>query len=119
MKTISKLFALSILLVNISCSTDLCGDYYSSVKTTIKGEPLTEYYTIRVSTGEKIHYAQKSETDVYSVLEEDYNDKLNGALEDFIFVGIINNKEVFREEYSIKGSDCHIFRQTGATHIEY
>lgn len=70
---------------------------------------LDSVYTTRKSTGEIIHnHHQWYEPNVYTVLDDSYQQKLKGSSDTFIFTGIRNGQVVVNEEFVIAADCCHI-----------
>lgn len=126
----SKLALMSILIFVItvlsSCS-DLgtaCTTEFITYHLYVKGDTLTEYYTVRMSTNDTLreHYDEYFPEDNegrrgYAILTDGHRSVLNGKKEGFIFVGKIENQKVIEEFYVFGGGECHIYKVSGKEKI--
>lgn len=105
-----------------------CTDIFVSVMAEIKdndGKPyiLDEYYTMKLSTGEKISF-QNNGTDqtarlygAYAVLADSQLKKTTKSGQEFEFIGIKDGKEVVRKKFVISHDCCHVKLVSGDTKI--
>jgi hypothetical protein len=84
----------------------------------VNGDTLDDYYTIRVSTNDKLRSFYVFEDNKYWVLDDSWQDELKGTKETFVFKGIINNKVVVNETFIFRGGECHVEKIYGKTEVD-
>lgn len=98
----------------------VCTEVFNSVQIAVTGKLLTDFYTNRESTGEKIQYP-KSNLPVgafsYTVLDDTYQKNLAGKQDTFWFKGYINDSLVVNEPFVIKADKCHIEYVSGNVEV--
>lgn len=108
-----------------SCENAICTEIFKMITvhvTTTDGSPvvLDDYYTMRVSTGEKIKPQPSMDNGYFVVLDDSYQKTIPAKhmlQQEFRFVGIKNGKEVINESYMILADCCHIEQKSGKTEI--
>jgi|GEM_PF-1451085 hypothetical protein len=130
MKNIS-LASLSILTFVIALFTS-CSDFGTMCTTEfitydlyVKGDTLTEYFTIRMSNNDTIDHKEleyfpeiEEGGRSYIVLTDGFKRELDGKREIFSFIGIIDKKVVIREMYVFGGGECHVYKVSGKDRID-
>lgn len=105
-----------------------CTTVYISVGAIIKnqnGQPigLDDYYTIKVSTGEKINLKSvefdslRSVAGKYPILVDGQKSITEKCGTDFEFIGIKNGIEIVKQKYSIGHDCCHVKILSGDPNI--
>lgn len=106
----------------ISCSKDngsgevICSEEFRMVGLKVTGGKLTDFYTLRVSTGDTIRFTESGTYPLvnwYPVLDDNYQPLLEGTEEDFLFVGEIDQARVVEETFVIAADQCHIYKISG------
>lgn len=136
------LFFVAILVLN-ACKKDLflnskdpcicydevnCTAVYSSVVAVIKnqnGQPLglDDYYTTKISTGEKINLKSaefdslRSIVGKYPILADGQKKLTEKCGTDFEFTGIKNGREIIKKTYNIGHDCCHVKILSGDINI--
>ena len=92
-----------------------CTEEFRSARVKVPGEPLTEFFTIRLSNSDTIRYPDKYDPKqgYYLVLDDSYQPKLEGRQDTFRFIGKRNNIIVVQEDYVFKADQCHITKVSG------
>ncbi|WP_215231770.1 hypothetical protein [Dyadobacter linearis] len=111
---------LTILALN-ACKMDgdpgdiNCTEEFRSVGLEVSGEPLTEFYTVRLATSDTLRARSEfvPESRWYWVLDDSYQKLLANRQEVFKFVGKRGSAIVVQEEYTIGADACHIFKVSG------
>ena len=90
---------------NIACTME-----FRIVTITVNGNPLDEYFTVRESTNDTIRIDRSNVTgnNVYPVLDDSYQNIIEGRTENFFFYGKVNGVVTVREPFVIKADKCHI-----------
>ncbi|MCB0697676.1 MAG: hypothetical protein KDC07_09945 [Chitinophagaceae bacterium] len=129
MKRLLPLFALPFLLVACTrennngtgdCSKAICTLEFRYIQTSVmykNGDTviLDKYYTINTNTGDTIQdnnaglYPEGS----YTVLTDNYTNKMFNKTYNFRFIGILNNVIVVDEPFAISADCCHISKVSG------
>ncbi len=108
------IFSIFLLIVASSCRDNneniACTMEFRIVIITVNGNPLNEYYTVRESTNDTIRIDRSNVTgnNVYPVLDDSYQNIIEGRTENFIFYGKVNGVITAREPFVIKADKCHI-----------
>lgn len=125
-----KKFLLSIavlLMFLLSCSSDddptaiNCTEEFRLIGVKITGAEPDDFYTIRVETGDTIRFTDDDTYPLvnwYPILDDAYQVILEDKVEQFQFVGEINNVEVLRENYAFGADQCHIYKVSGPQSID-
>lgn len=120
---IITIFAITTLFF-ASCEEEqvVCTTEFVTVNLVVKGDSLTDYYTIRLITNDTIRSEEPPYTTIngdisYVVLTDGMRDELKGKLEPFIFKGQIDGETVISEEYKLGANDCHIYKDSGKDEI--
>jgi hypothetical protein len=95
-----------------------CTEEFRSSRLHVPGDPLTESYTIRMSTADTIKYNSDLSSGYYIVLDDHYQPNLENQQDSFLFIGKRGNEEVIREDYVFKADHCHITKVSGKDIIE-
>ncbi|MCB0700152.1 MAG: hypothetical protein H6551_04125 [Chitinophagales bacterium] len=77
---------------------------------------LSDSYTV-TSSGDTIRFDQLLSNGRYVVLDDSYHSKLTNKTGSFTFYGVMNNKVVVTEAFTISGDCCHIQYKSGNTEI--
>jgi hypothetical protein len=114
---------------SVDCPQNIaCTDIFISLKVEVKdaeGKPysLAEYYTTKISTGEKISF-QNNDTDqisriygAYTIFTDKHLKKTIKSGQEFEFIGIKDGKEVVRRKFVISHDCCHVKLVSGDTKI--
>lgn len=114
------LFAIFTTLMACSSGDDPvevnCTEEFRMIGVKVTGEELTDFYTLRVSTGDTIRFTNGDTYPLvnwYPILDDSFQPILEGSEEEFLFVGELDGPEVLRETYVIGADQCHIYRQSG------
>lgn len=97
-----------------------CTEEFRSSTLYVPGDPLTESYTIRISSADTIRNVGNSDLmpGYYMVLNDHYQPNLENQQDSFRFIGKRGNDVVVREEYVFKADYCHITKVSGKDIIE-
>jgi hypothetical protein len=97
-----------------------CTEEFRSSTLYVLGNPLTESYTIRISTADTIRNGGDSDLrpGYYIVLNDDYQPNLENQQDSFRFIGKRGNDIIIREEYVFKADYCHITKVSGKDIVE-
>jgi hypothetical protein len=92
-----------------------CTEEFGSSILHVPGDPLTESYTIRISTADTIKYVSNSDLSpgYYIVLNDHYQPNLENQQDSFRFIGKRGNDVIVREDYVFKADYCHITKVSG------
>ncbi len=99
----------------------MCTMEFRIISLEVIGAQLSAYYTIREATNDTIHLQAESLdffnsypvlTDAEFVLFE------TNTLENFRFIGFVDDVKLIEEVYSIGADQCHIFLAEGKTKID-
>ena len=126
-KIVCSILALGFILMLPSCewlkdltgngddSDDpiLCTEEFRTVGLEITGAELDNFFTIRKETNDTLEIASEPFLSIYPVLDDNFQDELEGKEEEFIFLGFIGEEEVVRESFVIKADKCHIEKVSG------
>lgn len=121
------LIVLSIVFISLNSCEDLgtvCTTEFVTYNLFVKGDTLTEYFTIRIANNDtidhrEIEYFPESDTNgrIYIILSDGYRAELEGKKEYFNFIGKIEGKIVINEIYIFGGGECHIYKESGKNEI--
>ena len=96
----------------------VCTEEFRFVSLEVSGGELDGFFTIRKDTGDTIRFDQQALFDNnYPVLDDTFQETLEGNTEDFEFVGFQQDNEVVREIFEIKADKCHIEKVSGAVSV--
>lgn len=118
----------TVLLLGIlsSCKEDesvICTTEYRQEMLSVKGDSLTDYFTVRLITNDTIRsgeapYKFPNGDYQYIIATDSLRKDLNGTIEPFLFIGKIDDTTVISEEYKIGAGECHIFKDSGKDRVE-
>ncbi|MEM6631577.1 MAG: hypothetical protein AAF694_17990 [Bacteroidota bacterium] len=91
----------------------ICTDEFRTIGLEIEGGELDEFYTIRKSTNDTIQVDFPVFETLYPVLDDSYQEELEGQVDEFEFVGFRESEELVRELFVIKADECHIEKVSG------
>ena len=93
----------------------ICTEEFRSELLSVPGDPLTEFYTVRLSNSDTIRYLGKSDLTpgYYLVLDDNYKLKLENQQDNFRFIGKRGSKVVVWQDYVFKADKCHITKVSG------
>lgn len=95
-----------------------CTEEFRFVTLEVNGGVPESFFTLRKSTGDTIRFEQQALFDnQYPVLDDSYQDELEGKTDEFEFVGFQGDSEVIREVFEIKADECHIEKVSGPTAV--
>lgn len=124
MKKYFKIFVIVIILLMLTsfCNENddqfICTDEFRSVIITVNGRTLNKYFTIRESNGDTIRINRDYYLpNVYPVLDDTYQSKLENKIGNFWFKGFVNDSLVVNEIFVITADKCHIQYISGKTEI--
>jgi hypothetical protein len=108
-----------------ACQNDLdskqvfCTFEFRSIGIKVPGEPLTNYYTVRLSNADTIRHPDSGEpqTQWCSVLDDSYRRKLTNKQDVFRFIGKRGDDIVVEEDYLIGADECHVYKVSGKDEI--
>ena len=103
-------------LINNGGGTDdpiACTEEFRTVGLEVIGAELDPYFTIRKSTNDTLEVNFEVFQSFYPVLSDAFQEELEGKVEEFVFVGFVEAKEVVRESFMIKADECHIEKVSG------
>lgn len=116
-----------VITVLTSCS-DLgttCTTEFVSYYLYVKGDTLTDFYTIRLSTNDTTreqyddYYPEDNEgRRGYIVLTDGHRKILEDKKEAFLFIGKIDNEKVVEEYYVFGAGECHVYKESGKDKID-
>ncbi|MFN3529736.1 MAG: hypothetical protein ACK417_07425 [Bacteroidia bacterium] len=97
-----------------------CTMEFRYVSITIVGASLDSFHTQRLSTGDIILLGQESVfgDSIYPVLDDSYQQMLEGRVENFRFRGFIRDSLVVDELFVISADKCHIDYVSGRQRVE-
>lgn len=104
-----------------SCNDDeACTEDFRTVIITVNGDPLSDAYTIRKDTEEKLNFDHQNAlgAEAYIVVDDTYVEEMKNQTLDFIFVGELNGSKVVEEEFTIRADECHVEYVSGKTDVE-
>jgi hypothetical protein len=91
---------------------------FATVTIEVKGNALTDFYTVRTSTEEVIRHEMMFGDSIYTVLDDNYVNKLINRQDTFIFYGYYRGVLVVEETYVIKADECHVEKVSGRNRID-
>ena len=103
--------ACNLIEPDVICTLD-----FRSVSVEVTGEALDSHLTIRQSTGDTIRTSTSSGDPMdnfYIVMDDSYQNELEGSEEAFRFVGIKDGNILVDELYEIGADECHIYKVSG------
>ncbi len=102
----------------ISRDEVVCTEEFRYITIKVSGEPLTEYYTVRLSDSDTIrpNPADAVFDKIYIVLSDNYQKKLENKKDTFRFIGK-RESGIVRENFVISADHCHISKISGKSEI--
>lgn len=99
----------------------MCTMEFRTITITVKGEPLDEFFTIRLKSNDTLRLGRENMTEenMYPVLDDSFQKMLEGKTEEFRFIGYKNNVMVVNEPFVIRADRCHIEYVSGRKETEY
>jgi hypothetical protein len=99
----------------------ICTKEFRTISITVKGEPLDEYFTIRIKTNDTIRIGRENVPgeNIYPVLDDNFQKLIEGKTEEFRFIGYKNHEMVVNEPFVISADKCHINYVSGKLETEY
>lgn len=99
----------------------MCTMEFRTITIMVKGEPLDEFFTIRLKSNDTLRLSLDNMTgeNYYPVLDDSFQKLLEGKTEEFRFIGFKNNVMVVNEPFVIKADKCHIEYVSGRRETEY
>ncbi len=124
MKKILKYFILTFIASStlFSCKDDnevVCNMIFTMITVEIEGEQLTGYYTIREATQDTLRLEQGVlfENNYPILTDAEFNLFEPLSVEDFRFLGFIDDEKVVDEAYRIGVDRCHVFKESGVSKV--
>lgn len=114
-----------LALVFSSCAEKekpvMCTMEFRTVSIIVNGDPLDEFFTIRLKTNDTLRLSSDNLIDpnTYPVLDDSFQKILEGKTEEFRFLGFKNNVMVVNEPFVIRADKCHIEYVSGKKETEY
>ena len=102
---------------NDSDDPRICTEEFRTVGLEIIGGELDDFFTIRQSTMDTIQVDFPVLDSFYPVLDDSFQEELEGQVDEFEFVGFQEGEEVVREVFTIKADECHIEKVSGADSV--
>lgn len=113
---------LPILIGLAACETlspRACTHQFVAVSVEVTGQNLDQTYTIDVRSGDTVYQASASMIEEsYVVLDDSYQEDLQGKERDFRFVGLANDSVLVDEEFEIGADQCHVYKVDGPAQID-
>ncbi|WP_138475759.1 hypothetical protein [Dyadobacter bucti] len=108
-----------------ACQNDLdskqvyCTDIFIGIRIKVSGGPLTDHYTVRMSSSDTIRRPESTDpqTQWYTVLDDNYQRKLANQEDVFRFIGKRGDVIVVEEDYVIGADECHVYKVSGKDEI--
>jgi len=114
------LIAFAFGLKGCSISTEeplFCTENFVTLTLQIKGEPLIDFYTIRLTTGDTLRYELFYEN-YYPVVDDNLVSQMKkDEIEDFQFIGQRSQNSV-NTVFKVKTDGCHVIKTEGLETIE-
>ncbi len=97
----------------------ICTMQFVTLHVTVKGGPLSEYYTLREGSDDTLTFTQEVYPDaaMYPVLDDSFKEALKNTEENFRFIGMIDDSVVVNEPYIISADACHIMKVSGRDEV--
>ena len=114
------LVLLGLIFGFYSCNDgEACTEDFRTVIITVSGDPLSEAYTIRKDTDEKLNFNHQNAlgAESYIVVDDTYVEKMKNQTLDFLFVGVLSGTVVVEEEFTIRADECHVEYVSGNTDV--
>ncbi len=112
---------IAIILISYSCKHKeadiVCNSMFASVSIEVNGGTLDNYFTIRSSTGDTIRITDGVFQNVYTILNDNYQQMLENKQETFKFVGVKSGIKVVDENFIISADKCHILKVSGVNSV--
>ena len=112
---ITAIFFLSFLS---SCLPDpiACTEEFVIVSIQVNGATLDDHYTIWHAKEDTFTLTSGIDN-IYAVVDDSFQEQLEGKTEEFSFIGIINDTIVIDELYVVSANECHIERISGVIEV--
>ncbi|MEO0898999.1 MAG: hypothetical protein AAFY71_21485 [Bacteroidota bacterium] len=94
-----------------------CTLEFRTVSLEVIGGNLDQTYTIQDNGDTVLSSKDTLLNNFYTVLDDSFQEQLEGEVENFRFVGLIGDSVVVDEAYEIGADECHIFKESGATSV--
>jgi hypothetical protein len=107
-----------VLLLNmceLNHGDTVCTEIFAAVTLRVEGKVLSDFYTLRPSTGELIRHESMFGDSIYTVLDDNYVSELKNSEDSFVFYGFYRGEKVIEENYVISADECHVQKITGAS----
>ncbi len=95
----------------------VCTEIFAAVSVKVEGKVLTDFYTLRPSTGDLIRHELMYGDSFYTVLDDNYVSELKNDEDTFVFCGFYRGEKVIEENYVISADECHVQKISGASVI--
>jgi hypothetical protein len=112
---------LPLLLLLAACNDEVaCTMEFRAVTIEVSGATLSDFYTIRSSTGDTLRHAdhQGWGPEVYTVLDDSYLTSLINSSDTFVFKGFVGDSLVVNEAFVISADRCHINYVSGRQQVQ-
>lgn len=114
-KVALRLLSIAVILFGLNACLDedqlFCTEEWRSIVVEIPGANFSDYFTIRVSTGDTLRFESEfvsQNPSFFTVLDDSFQPKLERKRETFRFVGIRQGQIIVNEPYVISADRCHI-----------
>jgi hypothetical protein len=118
----SLLFLLTLAFTSCIKKEDpvMCTMEFRTVGLQVTGKTLSDFYTIRLATGDTIRLQDQGGVfeEFYPVLDDSFQQKLQDKIEAFQFIGLINDTIRVDEVFIISADKCHINKQKGSERVD-
>ncbi|MEL6537819.1 MAG: hypothetical protein AAFQ98_20530 [Bacteroidota bacterium] len=91
-----------------------CTEEFRSVTIELTGGDPDDFYTLRSSNRDTLRFPNEFPGDLYTVIDDSWQEELEGSEEEFVFEAIVNGTVVVKETYVIEADLCHINKVSGA-----
>ncbi len=131
MKKLIVILAIPFILLScktkesiIDCRTAICTLELRSISIKVKSNTLDtvaldNYYTVNTSINDTIFAAHTliDNNGFYSVLSDNYTNKMRNKTYQFRFIGIIGSNIVVDEPFTVSADCCHISKVSGKSEV--
>ena len=123
---ISIVYLISFLAISLSGCKDeqpqqgvICTEEFRSTTLYVRGAPLTESFTVRLSNSDTIRIKGNGDfgQGYYVILDDNYQTMLENQQDYFRFIGKRGNKVAIQENFVFKADHCHITKVSGKSQL--
>jgi len=114
-------FALGLMFL-VACDAInpvACTEDFRAVSIEVTGADLTQTHTIQKDNNDTL-FSENNPlfADSYTVLDDNFQDELEGEERDFRFVGLVGDSVVVDEDFVIGADECHIYKVSGSSRVD-